>query len=248
MRSLNRRKFRHTERAFLLEGRRLIEDAAEAGACLRSLILRDDVEPDWAERLGLEEPTVHVVAAIVFNAVSEVEHSQGVAAICSMPEPARADQFAGGDLLILDQMRDPGNMGAVLRSAAASGISTVLTASGCVDPYAPKVVRAGMGAHFRLEIGELNPAWAAVLDASTATVVYADMHGEQVYDAFDWTSPFALVLGGETGSRSADLNRLVDVSVRIPMALNVESVNAAVAGSILMFEAARQRRSRVQKR
>lgn len=244
MRSLSRRRTRRIERAFLVEGRRLIEDAAGAGISVRSLLVRDDVDLSWAVRLGIDPENLHIVAAAVFDASSDVEHSQGIAGVCSLPDTPDAGAFDGGDMLIIDQLRDPGNMGTALRSAAASGISTVLVTDGSVDPYSPKVVRSGMGAHFRLNIGHFDEAWAELLRCMPLTVVFSDMLGEVDYDAFDWSAPFVLVLGGETEKLSLKLGDLINVSVRIPMARNVESLNAGVAASIVMFEAARQRRVR----
>lgn len=243
MRSLSRRKARLAERAFLLEGRRLIEDALGAGMDVRKLLIRDDVNSACVSRLQRPGIDVFRVAAGVFDHSSNVEQSQGFAAICAMPEPADPRLPEGSDLLILDQLRDPGNMGTALRSAAASGITTVLIMPSSVDPFAPKAVRSGMGAHFRLSIGEFDAGWNTALRASRTRLVLAEMNGEQDYDSFDWTDPFVLVLGGETHGSSSELSDLKSTSVRIPMAGDVESLNVAVAGSIVMFEAARQRRA-----
>lgn len=243
MRSLARRKTRQAERAFLVEGRRLVEDAVSAGVSLRALLVRDGIDMAWVASLGIDPALAHIVEPSTFNASSELGHSQGVAAICDMPDMPDPGGFSGDSLLIVDQMRDPGNLGTLLRSGAASGITTVLTTPGSVDPWAPKVLRAGMGAHFRIAVGVWDDAWRAHLQTSAMTVVVADMDGEQEYDAFDWTAPFAMVVGGETEGLSAGLAELEFVSVRISMARNVESLNAGVAGSILMFEAARQRKN-----
>ncbi len=243
IRSLSRRKARRAERVFLLEGRRLIEDALDAGMDVRKLFIRDNVDSACARRLQRPGIEMFRVAAGVFDHSSNVEQSQGFAAICAMPEPADSRLLDGSDLLILDQLRDPGNMGTALRSAAAAGITSALVMPSSVDAYAPKVVRAGMGAHFRLGIGEFDAGWERTLHASGTRLVLAEMDGEHEYDSFDWSVPFVLVLGGETLGLSVELSDLVSTSVCIPMAGQVESLNAAVAGSILMFEAARQRRA-----
>ncbi|MBA2289077.1 MAG: RNA methyltransferase [Chloroflexia bacterium] len=243
MRSLSRRKARRAERAFLLEGRRLIVDAMHTGVDIRTVLIRDDVDPSHVSDFRKHGIAVSTVSADVFDQSSSVEHSQGFAAICGMPEPAPPCLPEGFDLLILDQLRDPGNMGTALRSAAASGISTVVVTPSSVDPFAPKVVRAGMGAHFRLRIGEFDAEWHSSLCTAGVQVVFADSHGDVDYDDFDWIDPFVLVVGGETQEFSLALADLMTRSVRIPMASNVESLNVAVAGSILMFEAARQRRA-----
>lgn len=248
MRSLSRRKVRRAERAFLLEGRRLVEDAIHEGMDVRTVLVRDDVDPSHASDFRGRGIDVFAVSAEVFDQSSSVEHSQGFAAICEMPGPPAPRVPVEGDLLVLDQLCDPGNMGTALRSAAASGITTVLVMPSSVDPFAPKVVRAGMGAHFRLSIGEYNAGWNTALRSDSPRVVFADMNGDQDYDAFNWGDSFVLVLGGETQGFSRELSDLKRTSVRIPMAGNVESLNAAVAGSILMFEAARQRRAEASQR
>lgn len=245
MRSLGSRKTRNAERAFLVEGRRLVEDAIGSGVQLQSLLIREDISSGWVSQLGIDPVIVHVVESSVFNASSELEHSQGVAAICHLPGAFGPEAFTGNALLIIDQVRDPGNMGTILRSGAAAGIGAVLVTPGSVDPYAPKVVRSGMGAHFRLNIGVHDDTWSNVIRESAMAVVLADMKGDCDYDVFDWTQSFTVVVGGETEAFSPVLVELEHVTVRIPMARNVESLNAGVAGSILMFEAARQRRNQV---
>lgn len=245
MRSLGRRKSRQARRAFLVEGKRLVDDAIAAGVEIRSLLVREDTDLDWVESQSIPQERIHLVGAAVFDQSSDVEHSQGIAAVASMPAPmmpAESRWLSDGSLLVLDQIRDPGNLGTLLRSAAASGTRTVLYTSGSVDPYSPKVVRAGMGAHFRLCLGHLTGAWTSVIAASSMAVILADMSGATTYDAVNWSQPFVLVVGGETEALSPALAPLVTTAVRIPMVQGVESLNAAVAGSIVLFEAMRQRR------
>lgn len=222
----------------------MVEDALAANAMLRMILVRDDIDPELLDSLSRERVDVAVVAAPLFDRASDVNRSQGIAAICTIPRSADPDELKVGDALILDQMRDPGNMGTILRSAAAAGISTVIVMPSSVDPFSPKVVRAGMGAHFRLRIGDFDARWADALRSEKIEVVHADMRGDLDYDVFDWVSRFALVVGGETQPLSHQLTSLIDASVRIPMAGNVESLNAAVATSILLFEAIRQRQFR----
>lgn len=243
MRSLGRRKVRTAERAFLVEGRRLVEEAASHKVPIRSLIVREDIPESWVETLQTDPRRVHRVSERVFDAASDVEHAQGVAAVCELPEGAvRPDDLAAsrGLVLILDRLRDPGNMGTTLRSAAAAGVEIVLITPGTVDPMSPKVVRSGMGAHFRLSIGELSPQMTEVLVQQEREIVYADAAATVAYTDYRWDQAIALVVGGETEDLSPYLASLVTQHVGIPMQAEMESLNAGVAASILLFEAQRQ--------
>ncbi|MDL1927272.1 RNA methyltransferase [Anaerolineae bacterium AMX1] len=138
-----------------------------------------------------------------------------------------------------DQIRDPGNLGTLIRSADAAGVDAALIPPETADPFAPKVVRAGMGAHFRLPI--LSMGWEDIVRESEGLQVWlADMDGEPCWQA-DLRAPLALIVGGEAEGASAAARRLATRQVKIPMAGKAESLNAAVAGSVLMFEAMRQK-------
>ena len=241
MRSLGRRKARQAERAFLVEGRRLVEDAARHGR-IRLLLARDDIPQTWLSATEIDAGRIRRVRAEIFDAASEVEHAQGVAAICDLPG---SDLVAPGEsefVLILDRVRDPGNLGTALRSAAAAGIRTVLITRGTVDPFSPKVVRAGMGAHFRLFLGHATPDMVARIAGTGRDIVHADADAAVVYTAFSWRDAAALVVGGETEPLSADLAAVVTKSVAIPMRAGMDSLNAGVAASVLLFEVQRQGR------
>ena len=144
-------------------------------------------------------------------------------------------------VLIPDQIRDPGNLGTLLRSAAAAGVDAVLLPPETTDAFAPKVVRAGMGAHFRLPIQSMT--WDEIEQVGKLAgleVFLADMNGKFCWEA-DLRQPLALIVGGEADGASEPARRLAMVSLRIPMPGKTESLNAGVAGSVLMFEVVRQR-------
>jgi TrmH family RNA methyltransferase len=146
--------------------------------------------------------------------------------------------------LILDLLRDPGNLGTILRSAEAAGVGQVILTPGTVDLYNPKVVRGGMGAHFRLAATHLD--WAAASARAVGRAVWlADMAGERRYDEVDWTAPSSLIVGGEAEGYSQEAASLATGTVRIPMEGGAESLNAAMAATVILFEAARQRRGRL---
>jgi TrmH family RNA methyltransferase len=172
--------------------------------------------------------------------LSETVTPQGIAATVAMPQlsvPAPRTLT-----LLLDQVRDPGNAGTLLRSAGAAGVDLVLFGPETVDPFNEKVMRAGMGAHFRtpLRVFEQWDDAAHWVDHDHSLYV-AEAAGDVDYDAVDWSQAATLVVGGEANG-SSEWVRQRAVAIRIPMQRATESLNAAVAASVILFEAARQRR------
>jgi RNA methyltransferase, TrmH family len=141
--------------------------------------------------------------------------------------------------LILDAVRDPGNVGTILRSARAAGVDAVFCAHGTADPYNDKVVRAGMGAHFAVPLRVAS--WEMIADAlhGISRVYLADARGEVVYTRADWSHPVALIVGGEAEGASDAAKKIATARVSIPMRGGAESLNAAMAATVLLFQAAR---------
>jgi TrmH family RNA methyltransferase len=193
------------------------------------------------ERLTLNGVDVEEVSTSLMKSLSETETPQGILAVLELAQLPLAN--SPDFVLIPDQIRDPGNLGTLLRTAAASGVQAVLLPPETTDAFAPKVVRAGMGAHFRLPIHSLN--WeevAQVVKLAGLQVFLADMEGQSCWKA-DLRQPVALVIGGEADGASESARKLAHQKISIPMSGNVESLNAGVAGSVLMFEVVRQRNS-----
>lgn len=244
-RSLLRRKGRYEERAFLIEGVRAVFDALASQCPVDLVLLRMDVAtPDMRARIPAHVP-VRVVEANVFDAVSDVAQSQGIMALISMDSLPRARRELSETaplIVIADGVRDPGNLGTLLRSAAGGGATLVLLTPQTVDPFNPKTVRAAMGAHFRVSIASCGADDLGSRLRSVPTIALADAMGTDVYTDIDWTGGCALIVGGEADGASAPVRKLATTSVRIPLSAHIESLNAGVAGSLLIFEAARQRR------
>ena len=171
-------------------------------------------------------------------ACSDTQSPQGVLLVVPFVQiPPRP-----GVVLILDQLRDPGNLGTILRSAKAAGVGQVILTPGTVDAYSPKVVRGAMGAHFHLPVSSLDwPAIAGQLAGREAWL--ADAASGAAYDEVDWVRPSALIVGGEASGAGQEANSQATGRVTIPMAGQVESLNAAMAATVILFEAARQRRA-----
>lgn len=247
VRSLQRRKTRLQERAFVVEGVRAVNDALAVGIVPQSVYLREDTDATLLERLPAGVP-VRRVASGLFGGLSDIAHPQGVLAIVPMlAEPALPDASLRPVVMILDAVRDPGNMGTLLRSAAGAGLDHVVIAPECVDPYHPKAIRAAMGALYRVPFShrswdDLEPY---VADFDVVTVAEAD--GDVEYDSVDWGSAAVVIVGGEAFGPSERARGCGRIRVSIPLANGVESLNAAVAGSLLAFEAARQRRRRARR-
>lgn len=146
--------------------------------------------------------------------------------------------------LICDEIRDPGNLGTLLRSAAGAGVHAVILTSGCADVWGLKVLRSGMGAQFRLPM-ETSKSWNDIvgyLQLTESTLRVAEGTADVDYTEVDWSVPSALVVGSEADGPSEGAFRAAKDKVAIPLAGGVESLNAAMAGSIILFEAQRQRR------
>lgn len=244
VRSLYRRRTRHGERVFVAEGLRTVEEALKAGvqpAFVFHTTALLDVPRARAVLTQVEEQhaNVRAVSEAVMTAMAETVTPSGILAVLPMPTPMIPHPLEW--VLILDGLRDPGNLGTILRSALAAGVQLVVTTTGSVDAYSPKVVRSGMGAHFRLHL-LLDQPWSAIAELTAdMRVLLAEAAEGQLYWQVDWRLPTALVIGGEAEGVSSDAGHLATGHVKIPMRTEVESLNAAVASSVLLFEAARQR-------
>jgi RNA methyltransferase, TrmH family len=238
---VGRPKERLEEHAFLVEGVRLVEEALEADWPLRFVLYTDGINERGLaliKRLAAKNIEVEQVTQILLNSISGTENPQGILAVADLVPlslPKRLDF-----ILIADQIRDPGNLGTLLRTATAAGVQAVLLPPETTDAFAPKVVRAGMGAHFRLPI--LSASWAEIRALVAGLQVYlAEMESSLSCWEADFRSPVALIIGGEAKGASSSARTLATQQVFIPMIGTSESLNAGIAGSILLFEVVRQR-------
>jgi len=229
-------KARRKEGKIVLEGARLIRDAYERGLLPDYILYTPNasIETVIAELSGVN---LIVVSDDVMRHVSDTPQPQGIVGVFPMPTPALPQPPEC--VLILDAIRDPGNMGTMLRTAAGAGVQAVLLSPDCVDPYNPKTLRGGMGAHFRVPVVERR--WEDISSYCQGLTMYlADSQGDVRYDEADWSSAWALIIGSEAHGASEDAQRLADARVFIPLAAETESLNAAVAAGVILFEAMRQ--------
>lgn len=245
VRQLAQRKYRREQGAFLLEGERLVGDALASGVEPRTLLVRDDFapqSPELAAALDASSERIRLIERTVFDRALDVVSPQGIAAIVPLPdERAAIGPFRYG--LMLDGISDPGNAGTLLRSAAAAGVELVIAGTGTADLWSPKVVRAAMGAHFRLRLVGAGTGIAHYAGAIAVRAV-AEADADAEYTDVDLSGPLLMIVGSEAHGPSDGGRALANTTVRIPMSAGVESLNAAVAGSVILFEAARQRRQR----
>ncbi|MFH2103449.1 MAG: RNA methyltransferase [Chloroflexota bacterium] len=243
VRSLQRRpKERQTANAFVADGVRLVEDAWVAGMRFRFVLHAEKLSKrgnKLIEGLRADGFDVEEIPTRLMQALSDTESAQGILAVVEFPGTSLP--VSPTFILIPDQLRDPGNLGTLLRTAAAAGVDAVIIPPETTDPFAPKVVRAGMGAHFRIPI--LSLAWeeiTAYIGLHSLAVFLADSSGSPCWQV-DFRPALALIIGGEADGASSQVRSLSKNVVGIPMPGQVESLNAATAGSILMFEVLRQR-------
>lgn len=239
---MGRAKERREANAFVAEGVRLVEEAVNAGWKFQFALYSSGLSErgnNLLDRLKANHIEVDETSGDLLQKLSDTETPQGILAVLEFTNLTIPD--SPDFILIPDQIRDPGNLGTLLRSAAATGVQAVFLPPETTDAFAPKVLRAGMGAHFHLPIHSFT--WEEIKTQTKGMEVYiADMNGVSCWET-DLRKPLVLVVGGEAEGASDEAQRLANGKISIPMAGNVESLNAGVAGSVLMFEVVRQRHS-----
>jgi len=250
---------------FLMEGLNLLEALLDAHMQPQEVYYEPTLLQRTSKGTGLLQRLLHTsdlqdtqlieVNERVIEAIGETQTSQGV--VCVLPlnafDPERIRlQRSNAErpaLLILDDLADPGNLGTILRTALAADVERVLLTSNCVDYYSPKVVRAAAGAQIFLPV-ETDLTWEIIRArvqshcGQTPRVLLAEAGSDQMYYEQDLTSPFALIVGNEAHGPSSEARALATLSITIPLAAGVESLNAAMATGIILYEAVRQVRCR----
>lgn len=224
----------------MVEGTRGVREALNAGAV--QLLLREQGVGDDLVSDGVD---VETVSSSVMEAMSDTSSPPGVIAVCRFLDVPSERIGTDGSFLVGVGVSDPGNAGTLIRSAAAAGFEAVVLSEGSVDVYNPKVVRASGGGIFRVTIARDCDVYAYTksLAASGVKCVAADTDGDRQYWDADLSGRVAIVVGNEAWGISVGLLEMMDERVVIPMPGGTESLNVGVAGSLLIYEALRQRRS-----
>lgn len=219
------KKYRKAMGLYIVEGERLLLDAVKYGAKIRDVFVAESC----AEKYNFDGQIV--VADKIFAKMCDTVNTQGVLAV--VEKPNTTCKAPTGNCLILDGLQDPGNVGTLIRTAAACGFTDVFAVN-CVDVYSPKVLRAAMSAHFCVNIATFDSLQQA-FELCNCQIIAADMRGENVFSAH-FENNVALVLGNE-GNGLSDMSRQrADLTVALPMRNGFESLNVAVAGSVIMYQ------------
>jgi RNA methyltransferase, TrmH family len=250
---LQKRSTRWSERAFVVEGAELIRCAFESGHAVESVYVSPEGHADATTRRVCDLAADAGVRAFplasgVLERVADTVTPQPVMAVVPMldhPAPDRWEAAPASLVVVVVDVRDPGNAGTVLRSADASGVGAVVFAGDSVDPYNPKTVRSSAGALFHVPFVVWDAPVAAVatrLDESGYRTLGTVVRGGADYAAVDWSVATALFLGNESSGLDPGLCASLAGTVAIPMAGRAESLNVGVAAAVMCFEALRQRR------
>lgn len=238
-------KRRNLEGRAVIEGVHLCQSLLNSGSTPQLLIHTDSSEHDHEVQEIIRQSSLlrvetYVVSDEVFNMISRVENGVGVLFVVGIPHPT-PPRVLQEDALLLDNVQDPGNVGTMLRTATAAGVATAYLSEGCASVWSPKVLRAGMGAHFAMTLYE-NCHLSTALENSAIPVYATDLKAEETVYELDLMGPTAWIFGNEGQGISPELLTQISKRVIIPQESDVESLNVAAATAICLFEQLRQRR------
>jgi len=242
LKTLSQKKVREANRLFLIEGLRLFQEALSRGVGLKYLIIdeaRKEV-PNTPQGCQIFRLKDHL-----FKKISDTVNPQGIIAVAEKTEMFLKDieLNAMPFIVVLDRIQDPGNLGTIIRTCAAAGITALLLVNGTVDLYNPKVIRSTMGALFQVPIVERLKDSEAIkwLQEHSIEIMVADLDGEEYYYSIDLRKPLAIVIGNENKGLSSIWKKAARKKVKIPIPGLTESLNASVAAGIILYDVVRQR-------
>src|SRR6056297_387471 len=240
LRKLYQKKYRKERKQFILEGLRLIRGAYKSGADIASIYLTRDYYNERKSESFLinnEEKLIFVSDSLI-SEVADTENPQEVIAIVNEPQTSQEEVLSKDYILVIDQIQDPGNMGTMIRTAAAAGFQSVIISKGSVDVFNLKVLRSTVGAIYSIpfikdvELKELQE----LLQSKEQKIYAADLNTDKYYNDIKYVKPLSLIIGNEGNGIRRQLIDIADVCVKIPLKGNIESLNAGVAGGIIMFK------------
>lgn len=248
---MEKAKNRKKENAFVVEGPRMVFETSVH--LLKKVYVSESFEPSAAEEkklLGFAQQSVFVeeVSEKVMKAMTDTVTPQGILAVVEKPVYELADLLKGTPLLlVLETIQDPGNLGTILRTAEGAGVTGVVMSKDTVDLFSPKVVRSTMGSLYRMPYFVTEDLQKTIEDLKKSGITFfaAHLQGKKCYDECDYSKPSAFLIGNEGNGLTDEIAALADEKILIPMHGKLESLNAAVAASILSYEAERVRRNRI---
>ena len=230
-RSLKDRKGRDALDAFLVEGVKMVHESLDSGFEIQTILLREGFDPPFSLP---ENIPVCMLPEQLFASVCDTKTPQGIAAVLSRHVRA----LAGNHLLALDAVQDPGNVGTIIRTADAAGFDGILLSRDCADLFSPKVLRSTMGSIFRMSFGFPEHLAEALrkLRNSGFSVISSQLDGASFYERTNVASSFVLIVGNEGNGISDAVKAEATHRLRLPMRGGAESLNAAVAAGIMMYD------------
>jgi RNA methyltransferase, TrmH family len=243
---LSTKKGREKDQAFLIEGAHLVEEALKSGISMRAILLTEDysLSSTFQQFLSHTPTPIYWISQAVSEKLSETETPQGVFAVVEMKLHQLAELTPGSPvLLLLDAVQDPGNLGTMIRTADAAGIGGVILGRGTVDVYNPKTVRSTMGSLFHLPIVQADLlSTCEELVKQGFRLIATSLEGAVSYDEPVYDGPIAIIIGNEGNGVSQEVLDRCQTKVKIPIFGQAESLNAATAAGIILYEAVRQRK------
>ena len=237
LRKLGKSKsYREEHSQFLCDGKKLLEEALNSGIEIDIVLTTESLEYTFAE-----DTYVYLTHDVLIDSISPLQSSQGLIFVCRIPQTGECD-FSSGSHILLDNIQDPGNVGTIIRTAHAFGLKSVVLTGGSADIYNPKTVRASMGAVFKQlivtknfnDIKKLKKSGVRLIGSSN-DISATDIKSTNVSNSM-------ILLGNEGQGISEELLALCDETVRIPLSPDCESLNVAIAASVIMWEAIRSSR------
>lgn len=246
---LSKAKERKKNNEYVVEGIRMVSEVPADSLVKIYMSERfQNNNPDYASELsrkqGITADRIEIVADNVFDRMSQTQTPQGIMAVVKMKDNSLSDMLTGNPLLVLvENLQDPGNLGTILRMGEGAGVTGVIMSPNTVDIYNPKTIRSTMGSIFRVPFVYVQDFSEAVTQCQKAGVkVYAaHLYGKNTYLGEDYSTPTAFLIGNEGNGLTDGITKQADTLIRIPMQGEVESLNAAIACTILTYEAVRQR-------
>lgn len=237
-------KVRNEEQVFLVEGLRMFEEVPREK--VEKIYISETLYNKKKQQLNLEGLSVEILSDTVFQYVSDTKTPQGILCVVKQKKYDRAKimEIEHPHFMVLDNLQDPGNLGTIVRTAEGAGVDAVFLSKESVDIYNPKTIRSTMGSIYRMPVIYVDDLLHLLSDFKKRGIksYAAHLEGKNTYDKEDYQTGTAILIGNEGNGLRDEVAACADIWVRIPMQGQVESLNAAIAASILMFEVYRQRR------
>ena len=244
--SLKTKKYRDKNGEYLIEGPNLLKEALKEETDVEAVFVRPEMTDEEAgiieEGPELDRKTF-ILSNRLFDELKDTETSQGIVTVVRKRQDSSPKGRPGGNYVVLDRLQDPGNIGTILRTADAAGFDLAVFMKGTADPFSPKVVISATGSLFRLPMVFVEDAeeLAELVHSAGKRLIATAMDAEKAYYDCDLEKDAAIIIGNEGNGISPELMMRADEKIMIPMAGNTESLNAAVAAGILMYERIRRR-------